>query len=192
MVTGFRLAYGGAQEYYGVVPDLIAYGKAMGGGYPIGAFGGKKDIMEMVNEQRIDGDNYVWMASTLGGNPISSSAGLAALSVYSQPKTYDRLHQLGKYLRDGMRKVLSLRQLKGQIIGDGPLGQVVFTEEPAINYRAINKGNKELARKVLLSLYRKGVFLNPMSTKLYLSIAHDEGIIDSFLDRFNDALVENT
>ncbi len=192
VVTGFRLAYGGAQEYYGVVPDLIAYGKAMGGGYPIGAFGGKKDIMEMVNEQRIDCDNYVWMASTLGGNPISSSAGLAALSVYRQPKTYDRLHQLGKYLRDGMRKVLSLRQLKGQIIGDGPLGQVVFTEEPAINYRAINKGNKELARKVLLSLYRKGVFLNPMSTKLYLSIAHDEGIIDNFLDRFNDALVENT
>ena len=91
-----------------------------------------------------------------------------------------------------MRKALSLRQLKGQIIGDGPLGQVVFTEEPAINYRAINKGNKELARKVLLSLYRKGVFLNPMSTKLYMSIAHDEGIIDNFLDRFDDALAENT
>ena len=192
MVPGFRLAYGGAQEYYGVVPDMIAYGKAMGGGYPIGAFGGKKEIMEMVNEHRIGGDNYVWMASTLGGNPISSIAALAALSVYKQPKTYERLHQLGKYLRQGMRKVLSQRQLKGQIIGDGPLAQVVFTEEPALNYRAINKGNKELVRKILLSLFRKGVFLNPMGSKLYLSIAHNEAVISDFLGRFDEVLGEIT
>jgi glutamate-1-semialdehyde 2,1-aminomutase len=192
VVTGFRLAYGGAQEYYGVVPDMIAYGKAMGGGYPIGAFGGKKEIMEMVNEHRIGGDNYVWMASTLGGNPISSIAALAALSVYKQPKTYERLHQLGKYLRQGMRKVLSQRQLKGQIIGDGPLAQVVFTEEPALNYRAINKGNKELVRKILLSLFRKGVFLNPMGSKLYLSIAHNEAVISDFLGRFDEVLGEIT
>ena len=192
VVTGFRLAYGGAQEYYGVVPDMIAYGKAMGGGYPIGAFGGKKEIMEMVNEHRIGGDNYVWMASTLGGNPISSIAALAALSVYKQPKTYERLHQLGKYLRQGMRKVLSQRQLKGQIIGDGPLAQVIFTEEPALNYRAINKGNKELVRKILLSLFRKGVFLNPMGSKLYLSIAHNEAVINDFLGRFDEVLGEIT
>ena len=146
----------------------------------------------MVNEHRIGGDNYVWMASTLGGNPISSIAALAALSVYKQPKTYERLHQLGKYLRQGMRKVLSQRQLKGQIIGDGPLAQVVFTEEPALNYRAINKGNKELVRKTLLSLFRKGVFLNPMGSKLYLSIAHNEAVIDDFLGRFDEVLGEIT
>ena len=81
VVTGFRLAYGGAQEYYGVVPDLVAYGKALGGGYPIGAFGGRRDVMDLVNEHHIGSQQYVWMASTLGGNPISASAANAALSV---------------------------------------------------------------------------------------------------------------
>ena len=89
VVTGFRLAYGGAQEYYGVVPDLIAYGKALGGGYPIGAFGGRTDIMEWTNEHRIGGSDYVWMASTLGGNPISTAAANAALGVFRQPGTYE-------------------------------------------------------------------------------------------------------
>lgn len=188
VVTGFRLAYGGAQEYYGVTPDLIAYGKALGGGYPIGAFGGKTEIMEMVNEHRIGGDDYVWMASTLGGNPISTAAAGAALSVYRTPGTYEHLHGLGEYLRAGMRKVLSDRQMTAQIIGDGPLAQVVFSDEPAFNYRTTNKGDKTLARATMLGLFRRNIFLNPMGTKLYLSIAHDEAIVDEFLNRFDDAL----
>ena len=190
VVTGFRLAYGGAQEYYGVIPDLIAYGKAMGGGYPIGAFGGRAEVMEMVNEQRIGGNDYVWMASTLGGNPVSCAAALAALSVYRQPGTYERLHQLGRTLRSGMADILEKRQIIGQIIGDGPLAQVVFTDAPAINYRGTFKGDKKLARATMLALFRKAVFLNPMGTKLYLSIAHDEAVIDEFLGRFDEALGE--
>ncbi len=190
VVTGFRLAYGGAQEYYGVIPDLVAYGKALGGGYPIGAFGGRVDVMEMVNEHRIGGDDYVWMASTLGGNPISTAAANATLSVFRTPGTYDHLHNLGDYLRQGMRRVLSDRGLTGQIIGDGPLAQVVFSGEPAFNYRSTNKGDKALARKTMLGLFRRGVFLNPMGTKLYLSIAHDEYIINEFLNRFDDSLGE--
>ncbi len=190
VVTGFRLAYGGAQEYYGVVPDLIAYGKALGGGYPIGVFGGKAEIMEMVNEHRIGGDDYVWMASTLGGNPVSCTAARAALRVYKKPGTYERLHQMGRYLRDGMAKILADRQMKGQIIGDGPLAQVVFTDEPVFNYRTTYKGDKKRGRATMLNLFRKGVFLNPMGTKLYLSIAHDEAVIDDFLGRFDEALAE--
>jgi glutamate-1-semialdehyde 2,1-aminomutase len=190
VVTGFRLAYGGAQEYYGVIPDLIAYGKAMGGGYPIGAFGGKPEIMEMVNEQRIGGNDYVWMASTLGGNPVSCAAALAALSVYRQPGTYERLHAMGKYLRDGMTGILAARQISGQIIGDGPLAQVVFTDDAVFDYRSTFKGDKKLARATMLALFRKAVFLNPMGTKLYLSLAHDEAVIDEFLGRFDEALAE--
>jgi glutamate-1-semialdehyde 2,1-aminomutase len=106
VVTGFRLAYGGAQEYYGVVPDLVAYGKALGGGYPIGAFGGRQDIMDIVREDRMGDPLYVWVASTLGGNPISAAAARAALSVLAEDGTYDHLRALGRYLRDGMRKVL--------------------------------------------------------------------------------------
>ncbi len=83
VVTGFRLAYGGAQEYYGVTPDLVAYGKALGGGCPIGAFGGRQDIMELVREDRMGEarQTYVWVASSTGGNPVSASAALATLGV---------------------------------------------------------------------------------------------------------------
>jgi len=188
VVTGFRLAYGGAQEYYGVVPDLVAYGKALGGGYPIGAFGGRAEIMEMVAEDRIGGDDYVWMASTLGGNPVSAAAANAALSVFRLPGTYDRLHRLGNYLREGMRRVLAGRQIRAQVIGDGPLAQVVFSNEPVFDYRSTHQGDKRMARETMLDLFRRRVFLNPMGTKLYISIAHNETMIDAFLERFDAAL----
>jgi len=188
VVTGFRLAYGGAQEYYGVIPDLVAYGKALGGGYPIGAFGGRAEVMEMVNEHRIGGPDYVWMASTLGGNPISTAAANAALAVLRRPGTYDRLHAIGHTLRQSMRQVLAWHGLTAQVIGDGPLAQIVFTAEPIRDYRSTQTGDRELARTLMLALFDRGVFLNPMGTKLYLSIAHDEATCDAFCDRLDDAL----
>jgi glutamate-1-semialdehyde 2,1-aminomutase len=188
VVTGFRLAYGGAQEYYGVVPDMVAYGKALGGGYPIGAFGGRTEIMELTNEHRIGGDNYVWMASTLGGNPISTAAAGAALGVLRQPGTYERLHGLGEYLREGMRRVLRDGQEIAQVIGDGPLAQIVFSPDAVYDYRSTKKGDTARARACMLALFESGVFLNPMGTKLYLSLAHDESVCDRFLDRFAASL----
>jgi len=188
VVTGFRLAYGGAQEYYGVVPDLVAYGKALGGGYPIGAFGGRAEVMEMVNEHRIGGPDYVWMASTLGGNPISTAAANAALSVLRRPGTYERLHALGRTLRQSIKSVLAWHRVTAQVIGDGPLAQVVFTADPVRDYRSTQTGDRELARTLMLALFDRGVFLNPMGTKLYLSIAHDEAACDAFCDRLDDAL----
>jgi glutamate-1-semialdehyde 2,1-aminomutase len=190
VVTGFRLAYGGAQEYYGVTPDLVAYGKALGGGYPIGAFGGRPEIMEMVAEDRIGGPDYVWMASTLGGNPVSTAAANAALPVFRRPGTYERLHALGHHLREGLRRALRDRRATGQVIGDGPLAQVVFSAEPVTDYRSTAKGDKAKGRALMLDLFKRGVFLNPMGTKLYLSLAHDEAVCDAFLERFDAALAE--
>ncbi len=188
VVTGFRLAYGGAQAYYGVVPDLVAYGKALGGGYPIGAFGGRAEIMDLVREDRLDRPGYVWMASTLGGNPVSTAAARAALGVYREPDCYEHLHDLGQYLRDGMRAVLDTHQEQAQIIGDGPLAQVVFSTEPVNDYRSTKRGDSEKARALMLALFRRKIFLNPMGTKLYLSVAHTRAVCDAFLDRFADAL----
>ena len=188
VVTGFRLSLGGAQEYYGVVPDLVAYGKALGGGYPIGAFGGRAEIMELVREDRMGRDTYVWMASTLGGNPISSAAARAALGVFAGDGVYPRLHALGDYLRGGMRRVLARRQMTAQVIGDGPIAQVVFSDQPVNDYRSTRRGDAARGRAVMLGLFERGVFLNPMGTKLYLSIAHDEAVCDDFLARFDDAL----
>jgi glutamate-1-semialdehyde 2,1-aminomutase len=188
VVTGFRLAYGGAQEYYGVVPDLVAYGKALGGGYPIGAFGGRTDIMDLVREDRMGGDGYVWVASSLGGNPVSTAAARAALRVFSGDGVYDRLHGLGAYLRAGLRRVLDGRQIKAQIIGDGPLAQVVFSDRPVFDYRSTRAGDAAKGRAVMLGLFARQVFLNPMGTKLYLSLAHDEAACDEFLTRFDETL----
>jgi glutamate-1-semialdehyde 2,1-aminomutase len=190
VVTGFRLAYGGAQEYYGVVPDLVAYGKALGGGYPIGAFGGRREIMELVREDRMAAPDYVWVASTLGGNPISTAAGRAALQVFAEEGVYRRLHGLGKYLRRGMREVLEQAHATAQVIGDGPLAQVVFSDQPVVDYRSTQGGNRAQSRAIMLALFRRGIFLNPMGTKLYLSVAHDEAVCDEFLTRFEQAVGE--
>ncbi len=188
VVTGFRLAYGGAQEYYGVAPDLVAYGKALGGGYPIGAYGGRADVMDLVREERLGRETYVWTASSLGGNPVSTAAARAALSVFAEAGTYQTLHRLGAYLRDGMRRVLADRGETAQVIGDGPLAQVVFTPDAVRDYRDAKRGDAAKGRAVMLGLFERGVFVNPMGTKLYLSLAHDEAACGRFLDRFDDAL----
>ena len=189
VVTGFRLAYGGAQQYYGVVPDLVAYGKALGGGLPIGTFGGRREIMELVREDRLGQPKYVWSASTLGGNPVSAAAALATLGVLSGEGVYEHLHGLGRYLRDGMARVLAKRDIDAVVIGDGPLAQVVFSAEPVRDYRSAARGDRARGRAVMLELFRHGIFLNPMGTKLYLSLAHDESVCDEFLKRFDDALL---
>ena len=192
VVTGFRLAYGGAQAYYGVVPDLVAYGKALGGGHPIGAFGGRAALMDSVNERHIGDAGYVWMASTLGGNPVTSAAANATLSVLRTPGTYERLHALGERFRASLRGVLETCGITGQVIGDGPLAQVVFTVEKVNNYRSTATGDKQAARKMMMGLFDKGIFLNPMGTKFYLSIAHDEAICDAFCDRLEAVLRQRT
>ena len=190
VVTGFRLAYGGAQEYYGVVPDLVAYGKALGGGAPIGAFGGRAEIMELTSEHRIGGPGYVWMASTLGGNPVSTAAANATLAVFRAPGTYQRLHALGHGLRQALRELLAKRGITAQVIGDGPLAQIVFTAEPVRDYRTTFRADRAKGRALMLALFARGVFVNPMGTKLYLSIAHDEAVCADFRERLDDALGE--
>jgi len=188
VVTGFRLAYGGAQEYYDVIPDLVAYGKALGGGYPIGAFGGRAELMDLVREDRLGAPDYVWVASTLGGNPISTAAACATLGALREPGRYAHLHALGRRLREGMSRVLEEKAEPAQVIGDGPLAQVVFSSAPVNDYRSTRRGDGEKGRALMLALFRRGIFLNPMGTKLYLSLAHTPAHCDTFLERFADAL----
>jgi glutamate-1-semialdehyde 2,1-aminomutase len=187
-VTGFRLAYGGAQEYYGVQPDLVTLGKALGGGYPIGAVAGRADVMDLVREDRLGDGRYVWWASSLGGNPVSCAAGLAALGELRRPGTYSRLFANGEALRNGLRRVLADAAITAHVQGDGPLAAVVFTGREVTDYRSAFDSDRRRARAFLLGLFRRGIFLNPMSTKLYLSLAHDEQDIARFLAAAADAL----
>lgn len=182
VVTGFRLAYGGAQEYYGVTPDLAAYGKGLGGGYPIGAITGRADVMDLVDEARFGQDQYVWFASSIGGNPVSTTAALATLAQMREPGTYQRFFSLGKQMRTGLRHILSDLGITAQVLGDGPLCAVSFADRPIVDYRSAFHSDSEKARAFTLDLFRNGIFLNSMSTKLYLSLAHGEQDIEEFLD----------
>ena len=188
VVTGFRLALGGAQEFYSVSPDLVAYGKALGGGFPLGAYGGRADLMEVVSEHRLPGPRYAWSASTAGGNPVSCAAALATLDVLSEPGTHARLHVAGKLLRHRLGEVLAAAGEAGQVLGDGPLAQVAFSPQPVTDQRSWLASDRARGRVVMLELLRRGVFLNPMGTKLYLSLAHSESVIEDFANRFSVAL----
>lgn len=188
VVTGFRLALGGAQEFYGVSPDLVAYGKALGGGFPLGAYGGRADLMEVVSEHRLPGPRYAWSASTAGGNPVSCAAALATLDVLSEPGTHARLHVAGKLLRHRLGEVLAAAGEAGQVLGDGPLAQVAFSPQPVTDQRSWLASDRARGRVVMLELLRRGVFLNPMGTKLYLSLAHSESVIEDFVNRFSAVL----
>ncbi|MFH1934643.1 MAG: aspartate aminotransferase family protein [Pseudomonadota bacterium] len=177
-VTGFRLAYGGAQEYYGVIPDLAALGKALGGGYPVGAVVGRADILDLCNEADLGQERYVWFASTLGGNPVTAAASLATLDELRKPGTYERLFAMGEKLRNGFRSILSELGIVAQVLGEGPLCALVFTGEKVVDYRTAFNADREKARAFTLGLFRNGIFLNPMSTKLYFSLAHGDEEID--------------
>lgn len=178
-VTGFRLAYGGAQEYYGVVPDLAALGKALGGGYPVGAVVGRAEILDLCMEANLGRDNYVWFASTLGGNPVTASAALAVLDELRLPGSYERLFEMGAKLRDGFRSMLEELEITARVLGDGPLCALAFTGEDVVDYRSAFRADSAKARDFVLGLFRNGIFLNPMSTKLYISLAHGNEDIEA-------------
>ncbi len=174
VVTGFRLAYGGAQEYYGVTPDLAAFGKGLGGGYPIGAIAGRADILDLCGEANLGQDNYVWFASSIGGNPVTATAALATLKELRKPDTYSRFFAIGEKLRQGFRAMLEELNLKAQVLGDGPLSAVSFTDQRVVDYRTAFQADSTKGRAFTLGLFANGIFLNPMSTKLYVSLAHSD------------------
>jgi len=182
-VTGFRLALGGAQAYYEVVPDLAAYGKALGGGFPIGACVGRADLLDNVDEHRIEDRVYVWSASTGGGNPVSCAAALATLRLLSAPGVYPRLRALGEQLRSHLQAVLARSGEIVQVLGDGPLAQVAFSRIAVTDHRGWLASDRQRSRALMLGLVREGVFLNPMGTKLYLSTAHDPAALDEFAQK---------
>jgi glutamate-1-semialdehyde 2,1-aminomutase len=165
-----------------VIPDLAAYGKAMGGGYPIGAICGKGDILDLCIEANLGKERYIWFASTLAGNPVSAAASLATLGELRKPGVYERLHALGRNLRDGYRRILQEFGVPGQVLGDGPLCQVLFTENPVMDYRAAFRADREKGRQFALGLFKNGIFLNPMGTKLYLSLAHTDEDIQRMIE----------
>ncbi|HEY5869008.1 MAG TPA: aminotransferase class III-fold pyridoxal phosphate-dependent enzyme, partial [Candidatus Tectomicrobia bacterium] len=185
VVTSFRFAYGGAQEYYGVIPDLAAIGKIVGGGYPLAAVVGKAEIMAAFVQPNKDGV-AIGQVGTLNGNPIAATAGLATLKVLRQPGTYERLHQLGQQLRDILSATLREHHVAGQVLGDGPLYHVVFTPAPIHNHRDMLTGDIKKQQIFHRELLHHGV-LKPAS-KGYISLLHSAADVAETTQAFDAAM----
>lgn len=172
VITGFRLAPGGAQEYFGVRADLVTYGKIIGGGMPVGAYGGSRKLMEMVAPL-----GPVYQAGTLSGNPVAMAAGLAQLKILSShPEIYDRLERQGAMLQAGLQKALS--RVPARVNRVGSLLTVFFTDKPVTSYEGARSSDLNRFRQWYLGLLERGVYAAPSQFEaMFLSDAHrDEDI----------------
>ena len=188
VVSGFRLGLGGAAAHYGVVPDLVAYGKALGGGFPIAAVGGRAELMDEVREERHATDHYVWAASTTGGSPVGAAAALAVLDILSEPGAYDRMYAAGARLRSGIERVVTRHGLPVVTYGCGPLVQYRVSTTPVRDLATEALADARQRRRLDLAMVERGVFINPMLTKIYVSLAHDAALIDEYLGALDAAL----
>ena len=188
VVTGFRLAYGGAQERYGVVPDLAALGKIMAGGYPLAAVCGREEIMSAFDPQYEGTDSYVNQMGTLNGMPVACAAGLATLAELRKEGTYERLRATGRRLREALERLLREAEIPAQTCGDDPIFDVYFAEHPITTYRSTLAADKKLMARFNALLLEEGV-LKGWPQKFYPSLAHTEEDVEQTLSAF-EATVE--
>ena len=163
VMTGFRLALGGAQEILGIDADLVTYGKVIGGGLPVGAFGGKEEIMNFLAP-----DGPVYQAGTLSGNPIAMSAGYAMLKHLSLNKNiYESLQKKTSYLKKGMEEVMQATNLPFQINCLGSMISLHFTEDPVIDFLSAQKGDNTRFKNYFHGMLSKGIYLPPSAYESY-------------------------
>ncbi len=189
VVTGFRLAYGGAQEFYGVTADLATYGKALTCGFALGAICGKAEIMETANQARKGRMDYACLSGTLSGNPLACAAGVAALEELQRPGVYARLAALGRRLREGMVSIATKQGVPLQALGEGPIAQPIFIDpsQSIASEHDLRAADGNRAKRLGLELIKRGIFVVP-GAKMYISLAHSDADIDSTLAAFAGAI----
>ncbi len=185
VVTGYRLAWGGAQERYRVTPDLATYGKVIGGGLPLSAVAGREEILRLANPRSAADPRKCFTGSTTCGNHVAAVAGIATLKVLSQPGTYARLNEIGDRFRAGAGEIFQRHGIAGQAIGSGPLSQIVLTDAPVTDYRSSVSGDLRLQRKLTMALVSRGVLTHG---KFYFSLALSNDDIDRVLSALDDAV----
>jgi glutamate-1-semialdehyde 2,1-aminomutase len=177
VITGFRLAPGGGQQYYGVKPDITVFGKILGGGFPTGAFCAKKEIMDKINTQIYKRPNYSFHGGTFAANPITMNAGLTTLKLLEDGKLIGKLNRLGDQIRENLKEIFEKAKIEAQITGTSSLFNVHFTKERLKNSRAAARANKEKLLSYDLALMENGIFFLPGHNGA-LSTAHSEADIE--------------
>jgi glutamate-1-semialdehyde 2,1-aminomutase len=189
VVTGFRLAWGGAQEYYDVIPDLVVYGKTISGGYPLSAVCGRADIMNCAAPEQRGSGSYAFISGTFNGNPISCTAGIATLKALREDGIYAHLHEVSQKLRQGLTMIGNDLGFPLQVIGEGPVLQPFFTEKPIRTHADSQDSDTDTQKAFGLGMIEEGFFVNPTG-KLYLSTAHTSGIVDQTLEAASKVLTK--
>ena len=185
VVTGFRVAYGGAQSLYGVTPDMCTLGKLIGGGLPLAAIAGKADIMAHFDKEKIGANRFVMQIGTLSGNPLATVAGLKTLEILRRPGQYEKLQGIGETLIQGIRHRLEAAGHEVQIVGHPTLFDVVFTDSSVKNYRDWLHGTRNKAVDFHAHLKKKRILKG--LGKFYISLALTDDDISQTLDIVTDA-----
>ena len=186
VITGFRLSPGGAQERYGVLPDLTCLGKIIGGGLPVGAYGGRRDLMEQMAPL-----GPVYQAGTLAGNPLAMTAGIATLQILRRPGAYDRLEALGSRLEAGLREAAEQAGVPVTVNRVGSMLTGFFTEGPVTNYDDAVTADSASYARFHRAMLDRGVYLAPSQFEAaFVSLAHSDDDIGQTIDAAGESLRE--
>ncbi len=185
VITGFRLAFGGAQERFGIEADLVTYGKIIGAGMPVGAFGGKREIMEVIAPV-----GHVYQAGTLSGNPVAMAAGLMQLKILKDhPEIYTNMSHMGDKLYEGMKELVKKYGKPWKVNHIGSLGCIYFTDQDVENYEDAKTSDTEEFARYFHYMLEHGVHLGPSQFEaMFLSNAHTEETTKETLDIFEGFL----
>ncbi|MCP4682898.1 MAG: glutamate-1-semialdehyde 2,1-aminomutase [Desulfobacterales bacterium] len=178
VISGFRVAPGGAQELYDIMPDLTCLGKIIGGGLPVGAYGGKKEIMS-----RVAPEGDVYQAGTLSGNPLAMAAGLTTLEILKQENVYRALEDKGDLLFSGLKKAAGAAGIPVIINRIGSLGSIFFTAGPVTDFASARQSDQDLFKAYYKSMLGQGIYLAPSPFEAgFLSTAHSKEMINKTID----------
>ena len=186
VVTGFRFAYGGAQEYYGVEPDLCSLGKVIAGGFPLSAVAGKAEFMTQFDSAAAQPGGHLPQIGTLSGNPIAAAAGLKTLEILRREGTYERLFATGQRLKDELQRMLDQAEIPAKVVGEPPLFDVYFTQDEITDYRSTLTADKRMMSRFNDLMLANGVLKG--DSKFYVSIAHTAADVQHTIDAFAAAV----
>ena len=186
VVTSFRLAYGGGQEFYGVTPDLCTVGKIMGGGYPLAAVTGRTDILSVYDRNVSDSDTYVNQIGTLNGNPVACAAGLATLAVMRESETYPKMHGAGAAIRTALIDICNETGVPVQSCGEDAIFDVYFSEQPISNYRDTLSADGAMMTRFNTGLLERGVLKG--GQKYYPSAVHSDADIEKTIEAIREVV----
>jgi glutamate-1-semialdehyde 2,1-aminomutase len=187
MVTGFRFALGGAQERYGVVPDMATFGKALTNGHPMSGIAGRREIIDVTHPSRHGVAPIAYFGNTLNGNPLCAAAGVATLNVLARDGVYERLESVTQELRSGIAERAGDLGISVQLLGDGPVFQLAFADHEILDLADLQRADGERFRRFLHGCVARGVL---SSGKFYVSLAHSDNDVAETLEVIGAVLAE--